>query len=230
MNRKIIRIVTAVLLVGLIAAPFTTQTEAKTKKKAVKTNTSAAALINAGLQPYIAPVPPVSNVGTQLCADIGNLAPSKVRIGGSVYTVQGVNFVNQYRATGTTVTGSQLPYSRIITAGVPARTYLANAAAALGCAAGDAFEIEIGAFTNYGGFKPLDHKLYDSMNYELYVVPCAGYNPQMLVLYPNGLIRMLNNYEFDTRYSQLTHTDGTKLYGIHTYIPKAVYMLVYVPQ
>lgn len=229
MNRKIIRIVTAVLLVGLIAAPFATQTEAKSKKKAAGTNTSAAALINAGLQPYIAPVPPVSNVGTQLCVDIGNLTPQKVRIGGSVYTVQGVNFVNQYRATGTTVTGSQLPYSRIITAGVPARTYLANAAAALGCAPGDAFEIEIGAFTNYGGYKVVD-KLYDSMNYELYVVPCAGYTPQMLVLYPNGLIRMLNNYEFDTRYSQLVYQNGTRLYGIHTYIPKAVYMLVYVPQ
>ncbi len=225
MNRKIVRVLAGVLCLGLLATTFAMPAEAKTKKKSAKT-----AVAPKGFEYiYHLPVSALSNHGTIIGCDIGNLQPLKYSIGGGLVGVNSFNFGNQYSATATYTEGSALPYSRVSTVDATIRPILDNAARSMGYTPGGMFDLEIGAFTNYAGYA-IAPRLNNAQHYELSVWPIAGFSPRVMVLLPDGTFRMLNDSELDRSRESLMFVDGTRLYTLHTYFPKAIYMLVYVPQ
>ncbi len=222
MKRRILRVLATTLLTAMAAVCIVTPAQCKTKKKA------NAAYPNMAYT-YHLPISAASNNGTQLGIDIGNVRPEKVKIGQGLISVQGFNFGNHYLATGTNVNGPALPYSKISTVGPAVRPVIENAAAGLGYTPGGCFDLEVGAYTNYDGYK-YGTRLNQAMNYEVFVWPVAGFTPRMMVLLPDGTFRLLNDSEFDRSLSELMFVDGTRLFTLHTFFPKAVYMLVYIPQ
>ncbi len=214
MNRKLIRTIATAVLAGVLAV-------------------SAAVPAQCAIVTGTTPLYSVNN-GSELGVDIGNVPPRRVNVGGDVISVQGVdnNFPcstwNQYIATGTNATGHMLPYTKFSTAGPIVRQALTDAAKSLGFVPGNAFEIEIGQFTNYAGYNVCS-KLNCPMNFEVYAYPPAGYVPMMMALLPNGAITVLDDSEFDKSRSNLYVTNIAQAYYIHTRFPKAVYMMVYVP-
>lgn len=223
MNRKVIRVIAAVTLIGVMAVPFSVTANCKTRKSSNTVQNHRLAYT------YALPVSAASNNGNILGVDMGNLQPQKVKIGGSIISVQGFNFGNHYLATGTSINGPALPYSRVSTVVPAIKSVMANGATSLGYVPGDAFDLEIGQFMNMIGYS-YGSRLGSAMNYEITVRPVAGYNARMMVLLPDGTFRELNDSEFDRSLSTLMFVDGTQLFTLHTVFPKAIYMLVYVPQ
>ena len=183
-----------------------------------------------------------SNDGAVLNVDIGDEIPKKARVGGQVVTVQASYYCdhfehchnlyyfgcNQYLATNTNSCGPELPYSKISTACPWVRQVLTNAANSYGFIPGDAFEIEIGKFTNYNGYTPCT-SLNIPMNYEVYYRQVDGYVPGMIALLPNGTVTVLNDVQFDRSTLGNWYIDGTRMFSIHTLYPQAVYMMVFMP-
>ena len=215
MNRRIIRLITAVALVGVLTVSYA---------------------IPASCANYVNLLP-AKNDGTMIGVDIGNDFPQKYKVGGEIVTVRGYyacdhyldccngfyNCCSHYTATGTNSGGCELPYSKISTAGPVARTLLSNAATSLGLRPGGAFGLEIGKYTCYSGYTPCA-KLNAAMNYEMIVCPIG--TPVMLALLPNGAVTMLSDAEFDKN-TGIWYANGTCMYYLHTYYPDAVYMLAY---
>ncbi len=213
MKKIIRRLVASVALVGLLSATFAVP---------------AYCGINTG--------------GAILRCDMGNEITYPAKVGGEVASVQAVYWCNhyetcdnlyyrgcnQYLATGTSSTGPETPYTRIMSATPAAKMILANAATALGYAPGDAFGIEIGKFVNWVGYTP-NTSLAVPMHFEIHARPRAGYVPAMLALLPNGAVVQLNPLEFDQLYSNQWYLDGTHMYYLHTMYPDAVYMMVHIP-
>jgi hypothetical protein len=226
MNKRVIRLIAGVLAVGLLTVSFAAPAEAKTKKKS--TAAVAAAQTNLAYTTYL-PVSAAIDNGTEIICDIGNLRPLKAKIGNGLISVQGINYGNNYLATATNINGPALPYSKISTVGPAVRPYIEGAAASMGYSVGGCFDLEIGQFTNYAGYN-CTNRLIQPMHYEVFVWPVAGFVPRMMVLLPDGSFRLLNDSEFDRNQSGLMFVDGTRLYTLHTYFPKAVYLLVYCPQ
>ena len=222
MNKRVLRLIAGVLVVGLLTVSFAAPAEAKTKKKA-----KASASSNLAYTTYL-PVSAAVDNGVQIVCDIGNLMPQKAKIGNGLISVQGINYGNNYAATATNINGPALPYSKISTVGPAVRPVIEGAAASMGYSVGGCFDLEIGQFTNYAGYN-CTNRLLQAMHYEVFVWPVAGYVPKMMVLLPDGSFRLLNDSEFDSTRSGLMYVDGTRLYTLHTYFPKAVYLLVYAP-
>lgn len=214
MNKKIIRILASATLAGVLA---------------VSVATPAECAVVLGTTPILS-----INNGNELGVDIGNMNPTTVKIGGDIISVRSIDNniycskENEWTATGTYATGSQLPYSKVLTAGPYTRQALTEFATALGYKTGNAFEIEIGQFTNYSGYKPCA-KLNNSMHYEVYAIPAAGYIPAMMALLPNGAIVMLDDNEFNRRSFNPLAGAAPQIFYLNTIFPKAVYMMVYVP-
>ncbi len=223
MNRRLIRVIAAVALIGLIAAPFAETTYAKSKKKA-----AAPAQNHRMAYTYALPISAASNSGTILGTDLGNLQPQAVKIGGSIISVKGINFGNHYLATGTSINGPALAYSRISTVAPAIKVPMANAAYSMGYVPGDAFDLEVGAFRNMIGYE-YGTRLNTAVRYEVAVRPVLGYEARMMVLLPDGTFRELNDSEFDRSLSGMMFIDGTQLFVLDTYFPKGIYMLVYCP-
>ena len=223
MNRKIIRLFSAVSLIGIISTAFAVPAEC-----ANYVNQTPAAVVNNG---------------TMLGIDLGNEFPKKYKIGGQVVSVQAVYYCdhyehchntyyygcNQYLATNTSTDGAELPYSKVSSAGAGVRAYLANAATSLGFVPGDAFEIEVGRFMNGVGYNPCA-ALSIPMNYEIFFRQPEGYIPGMIALLPDGTVTVLNDAQFDRSTLGMWYVDGTRMFHLHTLYPNAVYMMVFIPQ
>lgn len=222
MNKTVLRLLSAVTLIGVL---------------------STSVAVPAKCANYVNQTPAlIVNDGTMLSVDIGNEIPKKVKIGGQVLSVQSVYYCdhyehchnyfyygcNQYLATNTNATGSELPYSKFSTAGPVVRSVLTNAANSMGFIPGDAFEIEIGKFTNYNGYNPCS-SLTIPMNYEIYYYQPQGYIPAMLALLPNGAVTLLDDTMFDRSTQNMWFVDGSHMFHLHTMYPKAVYMMVFMP-
>lgn len=227
MNRSVLRFIAAVSLVGILAVSFTVPAECKTGKKA-SSQAKAAAQTNLAYT-YHLPVSAAVDNGVEIVNDIGNLMPQKAKIGNGLISVQGINYGNNYLATGTNINGPALPYSKISTVGPAVRPAIENFAASLGYSVGGCFDLEIGRYTNYDGYH-YGNRLGAAMSYEVFVWPVAGFIPKMMVLLPDGTFRQLNDSEFDRSRSNLMYIDGTRVFTLHTFYPKAVYLLVYAPQ
>ena len=223
MKRRVIRLLTMATLAIVLAATFAAPAYCKTKKSSKTVNQHNLEYV------HQLPVSAALNKGTTIVTDIGNLMPQKAKIGSGLISVQAFNFNNMYSATGTSTTGSALPYSKISTVDANFRPVLVNAVQSLGYAPGGMFDLEIGDFTNYSGYH-YGNRLAAAMNYEVFVWPVAGYTPKMMVLLPDGTFRMLNDSELDRSLSGMVFVDGTQLFTLHTFFPKGIYMLVYVPQ
>ena len=214
MKGKITRLIATAALAGVLATAFSVPA-----KCAVVTGATA--------------LPSINN-GSELGVDIGNVPPTTVKVGGDIISIRNIdNNIycskdNEWTATGTFATGVSLPYSRILTAGPYTRQALMEYAAAKGYACGNAFEIEIGQFTNWYGYQPCS-KLNNSMHYEIYTMPMAGYIPAMIALLPNGTIVQLDDTEFDRKAYNPYVANVAQIFYLHTILPKAVYMMVYVP-
>lgn len=227
MNKKILRILATTVLVGVLAVSFAVPGNCRTKAKA-KTipNASTLKYQNFGI---IGAVPGVVNSGSMLSIDIGNVRPRKIQIGGGIVSIEGLNYGNQYAATGTNISGPSLPYSKISSVDPAVRAILGQTATSMGCLPGGAFDLEIGSEMDRVGSR-VPAKLNALMDYEIYIAPIAGYTPALMALLPDGTIRILNDLEFDPSRANLVFINGTRVYTLHTYYPKAVYMLTYIPQ
>ena len=222
MKRTILRLLASATLVSVLATAFA---------------------VPAMCYTYVNPGPGSINYGGSTRGiTLANEIPQKIMFGGQVASIEAVYYCdhyeycdnqfyrgcNQYTATGTSSSGCEMPYSMIATASPAAKAILTNTAKSLGLVPGDAFGIEIGKFTCYGGYTPCT-RLNIPMSYEIQARSMTGGAPVMLALLPNGAVTMLNMAEFDQSCSNQWYVDGTRMYYLHTMYPNAVYMMAFAP-
>ncbi len=213
MKRIIKRLVATVAFIGILAEPFAVTANAMPRLAYI----------------YSLPVSAAVNTGNLIGTEVGHCQSRKFKIGGGIVSVESINYGNQYQATGTYATGCSLPYTKLQSVNPALAVPMANLARSIGYTPAGSFDLEIGQYTDYSGYATAS-RLYIPMNYEIFVCPVAGFTPAMMALFPDGTFRLLNDSEFDRSYSGSLFVDGTQKFVLHTLYPKAIYMLVYIPQ
>ncbi len=158
------------------------------------------------------------------------------KVGGGVQEMTAVDsYTSKVAATGANLNMGEVPYAKESNEiGPVAKSVITNAAASQGFLPGGMFDLEIGTFTTNGGAKVCS-KLNAPQNFDVYITNLPGYKAGIMMLLPDGTTQLLDDKMLDRTYENAVknpadaNSKGAKLV-LKTTVPKAVYMLVYMPQ